>query len=59
MQTMAAEAVGRMDEFLEQNFSNMAWAFAKLRHLDQELMDAIAGKRRAATISRDIERQIA
>lgn len=31
----------------QQNLSNLAWAYAKLAHLDEELMTAIAGKPRA------------
>lgn len=43
MGTMAAEATRRIDEFSQQNLANLAWSFAKLAHLDQDLMQAVAG----------------
>lgn len=42
MNAIAAEATPRIQEFSQQNLSNLCWAFGKLGHFDRELMAAIA-----------------
>jgi hypothetical protein len=42
MNAVAAEATPRIQEFSQQNLSNLCWAFGKLGHFDGELMAAIA-----------------
>jgi hypothetical protein len=42
MNAIAAEATPRIQEFSQQNLSNLCWAFGKLGHFDSELMAAIA-----------------
>jgi hypothetical protein len=48
METMAGEATRRIDEFSQQNLANLAWSYAKLAHLDERLMAAVAGALRPA-----------
>lgn len=42
MNAIAAEATPRIQEFSQQNLSNLCWAFGKLGHFDGKLMAAIA-----------------
>ena len=44
MTRFGSEAEGRIQEFSQQNLSNMAWAFGKLSHDAPALLDAIGRK---------------
>ena len=44
MEATARNAEQHMQDFSQQNLSNVAWAFAKLGHMDAALMDAIASQ---------------
>ena len=42
MERMAQEAITQIDLFSQQNLSNLTWAFGKLSHYNQQLLEVVA-----------------
>jgi hypothetical protein len=53
LETISHETTSRIDEFAQQNLSNVAWSLAKLDHYDEGLMTAITA--RALTLVHEMD----